>query len=90
MYLTLLEPQSRSGDKPVKFQVVLSPNGTAVLKGLRVAAMLNSGDAYIAYRRSVPGSFMRLFAETYSHYLSLVAALFILFSWYLLILIVRC
>ena len=34
--LTLLEPQSRSGDKPVKFQVVLSPNGTAVLKGLRL------------------------------------------------------
>ena len=34
MTLTLLEPQSRSGDKPVKFQVVLSPNGTAVLKGL--------------------------------------------------------
>ena len=34
--LTLLEPQSRSGDNPVKFQVVLSPNGTAVLKGLRV------------------------------------------------------
>ena len=32
--LTLLEPQPRSGDKPVKFQVVLSPNGTAVLKGL--------------------------------------------------------
>ena len=31
----LLEPQSRSGDKPAKFQVVLSPNGTAVLKGLR-------------------------------------------------------
>ena len=33
-FLTLLEPQSRSGDKPVKFQVVLSPNRTAVLKGL--------------------------------------------------------
>ena len=32
--LTLLEPQSRSGDKPVNFQVVLSPNRTAVLKGL--------------------------------------------------------
>ena len=32
--LTPLEPQSRSGDNPVKFQVVLSPNGTAVLKGL--------------------------------------------------------
>ena len=36
--LTLLEPQPRSGDKPVKFQVVLSPNGTAVLKGLRVSS----------------------------------------------------
>ena len=34
--LTLLEPQSRSGDNPVKFQVVLSPNGTAVLKWSRV------------------------------------------------------
>ena len=34
--LTPLEPQSRSGDKPVKFKVVLSPNGTAVLKGLIV------------------------------------------------------
>ena len=32
--LTLLEPQSCSGDKPLKFQVVLSPNETAVLKGL--------------------------------------------------------
>ena len=33
--LTLLEPQSRFGDKPVKFQVVCPRNGTAVLKGLR-------------------------------------------------------
>ena len=32
--IRILEPQPRSGDKPVKFQVVLSPNGTAVLKGL--------------------------------------------------------
>ena len=39
--LTPLEPQSRSGDKPVKFQVVLSPNGTAVLKGLRPSAGLS-------------------------------------------------
>ena len=38
--LTLLEPQSRSGDKPVKFQVVLSPNGTAVLKGLRSSTLV--------------------------------------------------
>ena len=35
MYNTLLlEPESRPGDKPVKFQVALSPNGTAILKGL--------------------------------------------------------
>ena len=37
-FLTLLEPQSRSGDKPVKFQVVWSPNRTAVLKGLTAGA----------------------------------------------------
>ena len=33
-WLTLLEPQSRCGDKPLKFQVVCPQNGTAVLKGL--------------------------------------------------------
>ena len=32
--LTLVEPQSHFGDKPVKFQVVCPQNGTAVLKGL--------------------------------------------------------
>ena len=32
--LTLLEPQSRFGSKPVKFQIVCPQNGTAVLKGL--------------------------------------------------------
>ena len=31
---TLLGPQSRFGDKPVKFQVVCPQNGTAVSKGL--------------------------------------------------------
>ena len=31
--LTLLESQSRSGGKPVKFQVACPQNGTAVLKG---------------------------------------------------------
>ena len=31
---TLLEPQSRFGDKQVKFRVVCPRNGTAVLKGL--------------------------------------------------------
>ena len=33
-YLTLLELQSRFGDKPVKFQVVCPQHGTAVRKGL--------------------------------------------------------
>ena len=33
LLLTLLEPQSRFGDKAVKFQVVCPQNGTAVLKG---------------------------------------------------------
>ena len=32
---TLLEPQSRFGDRPLKFQVVCPQNGTAVLKGLK-------------------------------------------------------
>ena len=40
--LTLLEPQSRSGDKPLKFQVVLSPNGTAVLNGLKLRTKTSS------------------------------------------------
>ena len=31
--LTLLEPQSRFGDKPLKLQVVCPHIGTAVLKG---------------------------------------------------------
>ena len=31
---TLLEPQSRFGDKPLNFQVVCPQNGTAVLNGL--------------------------------------------------------
>ena len=34
--LTLLEPQSRFGDKRVKFQVVCPQHGTAVLKGLSI------------------------------------------------------
>ena len=33
--LTPIGPQSRVGDKPVRFRVFLPPNGTAVLKGLK-------------------------------------------------------
>ena len=38
--LTPLEPQSRFGDKPLKYQVVCPQNGTAVLKGLRLSNCL--------------------------------------------------
>ena len=38
--LTLLEPQSRFRDKPVKFGVICPQNGTAVLKGLRPHVMV--------------------------------------------------
>ena len=33
--LTPLEPRSRFGDNPFKFQVIRTQNGTAVLKGLK-------------------------------------------------------
>ena len=36
--LTPSEPQSRFGDKPVKFKVICPRNGTAVLKGSIFAA----------------------------------------------------
>ena len=42
----LLEPQSRSGDNPVKFQVVLSPNGTAVLKVLTISTRTPRGVSF--------------------------------------------
>ena len=37
--LTLLGPQPRFGDNPVKFQVVCPQNGTAVVKGLTLLAL---------------------------------------------------
>ena len=48
--LTLLEPQSRFGDKPIKFQVVCPQNGTAVLKRLTVL----STRRHLAQPLSVP------------------------------------
>ena len=42
--LTLLEPQSRFGDKPLKFQVVCPQNGTAVLKELTLPFCRIKGD----------------------------------------------
>ena len=38
--LTPLEPQSRFGDKPLKFQAVCPPHGTAVLEGLTRSGLL--------------------------------------------------
>ena len=38
--LTLSEPQSRFGDKPLKYQVVCPQNGTAVLKGLTAVVVV--------------------------------------------------
>ena len=58
-YLVLLEPQSRSGDKPVKFEVVLSPNGTAVLKGLRQAER-----TVLLQRERVLPSFVKIITTT--------------------------
>ena len=40
--VSLLEPQSRFGDKPLKFRAICPQNGTAVLKGL-----INTRDVYI-------------------------------------------
>ena len=57
--LTLLEPQSRFGDKPRKFQVVCPQNGTAVLKGSYVRTYVRTAAAaaaavclFFAYRIS--------------------------------------
>ena len=51
--LTLLEPQSRFGDKSVKFQVFCHKNGTAVLKGLKRFTTCTSDTATVAHSRMV-------------------------------------
>ena len=50
--LTLFEPQSRFGDKPVKFQVVCPQNGTAVLKGLTILLGETICNSQILFQRS--------------------------------------
>ena len=47
LFVLLLEPQSRFGDKPLKLQVVCPQSGTAVLKGLSLLFGLASGMIYI-------------------------------------------
>ena len=54
--LTLLEPQSRCGGKPLKLQVVCPQNGTAVLKGLK--SSLKPAYLYIGYVYNVPWYFV--------------------------------
>ena len=48
--LILLEPQSRFGDKPVKFQVVCPQNETAVLKELRLLFFRSKNSFWATYR----------------------------------------
>ena len=48
VFSTLLETQSRLGDKPLKFQVVCPQNGTAVLKGF--GRLISYGIWYLALR----------------------------------------
>ena len=54
--LTLLEPQSRFGDKPLKFQVVCPQNGTAVLEGLIRQAIRDGNFVSVAACQSVAHS----------------------------------
>ena len=63
--LTLLEPQSRSGDKPVKFQVFLSPDGTAVLKGTRPYYTLDSARFCILMARLTYIYILYLYTKTF-------------------------
>ena len=54
--LTLLEPESRFGDKPFKFQVVCPQNGTAVLKKsfkTKVDAFYDRGTAFISAEKKM-------------------------------------
>ena len=53
--LTLLEPQSRFGDKPVQFRVVCLQNGTAALKGLGSVHTKNRTYIYQGYTAAGQG-----------------------------------
>ena len=53
--LTLLEPQPRSGDKPVKFQVAYPQNGIGGLKGLALLEpQCRSGDKPVKLQVAYP------------------------------------
>ena len=55
IYSTLLEPQSRFGDKSLNFQVVCPQNGTAVLKGLTVLELQSRfGDVPLKFQVICP------------------------------------
>ena len=70
--LTLLEPQSRCGDKSVKFQGLCPQNGTAVRKGLSVSLATRNvplkGQEHVSSCISKPtagggGKFLELFTQ---------------------------
>ena len=50
---TVLEPRSRCGDKPLKFQVIRPQNGTAVLKGL-ILFCINTNTCDTGSRQRAP------------------------------------
>ena len=54
LVLTPLAPQSRFGDKTLKFQGVCLQNGTAVLKGLTVLERLTFDNISVSYRLIMP------------------------------------
>ena len=70
--LTLWEPQSRFGDKPVKFRVVRTQNGTAVLKGFRLQSRLKrqTSDYVRTWSREVFPKNRTLFFRSHQHLLS--------------------
>ena len=54
--LTLLEPQSRFWDKPVKLQVVFTQNGTAVLKDPRQSQIIDHRSALRPATSALPAA----------------------------------
>ena len=68
--LTHLEPQSRWGDKPLKFQAVCPQNGTAVLKGLNhTCYSLIIFVPGIAFVHAATSTYVRTYRACYSYYI---------------------
>ena len=64
--LTLLESQSRPGDKPLNFQVVWPKNGTAVLKGLNRSFHPSSRTAGVRADSSILEEIQVMWSQSYA------------------------